>query len=73
MKTVSELFGIPDTFSDFFLIGLVGNGIFGNGIGCRNFNSESVSKTVRRSTDRLYRLPIFYRNLPDSSFGISRN
>jgi hypothetical protein len=42
----------------FFPIGLVGNGIFGNGIGCRNFNSESVSKTIRRSTDRLYRLPI---------------
>jgi hypothetical protein len=62
-----------DTVFGVFPIGLVGNGIFGNGIGCRNFNSELVSKTVQRSTDRLYRLPIFNRNLPDSSFGISGN
>jgi hypothetical protein len=46
---------------------------FGNGIGSRNFDSETVSESVRRFTDCFHRLPILIGILPDSNLGISEN
>jgi hypothetical protein len=71
MKTVSKFLGIPKTVSGFSRSDL--SVFFGNGIGCRNFDSESVSKSVRRFTDRFHRLPILIGILPDSAVGISEN
>jgi hypothetical protein len=58
MKTVLEFFGISETVSGFFRSVSSVTVFFGIGIGCRNFSSESVSKSVRRFTDRFHRLPI---------------
>jgi hypothetical protein len=55
MKTVSEFFGFPKTVFDFYPTEFSGNGIFENGIGCRNF--ISVSKPVWHFADRFLRLP----------------
>jgi hypothetical protein len=71
MKTVSEFFGIPKTVSGFSRSDLSVSVFFGIGIGCRNLSSESVSKSVRRFTDRFYRIPILIGILPDSAVGIS--
>jgi hypothetical protein len=73
VKTVSEFLGIPKTVSGFSRSDLSVSVFFGNGIGCRNFDSESVSKSVRRFTDRFHRLPILVGILPDSAVGISEN
>jgi hypothetical protein len=45
-----------------FSIGFTGNGIFRNGIGFRNFLSESVSESAWCFTDRFHRLPVFVGN-----------
>jgi hypothetical protein len=45
----------------------------GNGTGSRNFDSETVSESVRRFTDRFHRLPILIGILQDSNLGISEN
>jgi hypothetical protein len=57
MKTVLDFFGFPETIFDFYPTEFSGNGIFENGIGCRNFISESVSKPVWHFADRFLRLP----------------
>jgi hypothetical protein len=69
MKTDPEFFGIPETVSGFSQSDLSVSVFFGNGIDCRNFDSESV----RRFTDRFHRLPILIGILPDSAVGISEN
>jgi hypothetical protein len=73
MKTDSEFFRIPETVSGFSRSDLSISVFFGNGIGCRNFDSESVSESVRRFTDRFHRFPILIGILPDSAVGISEN
>jgi hypothetical protein len=57
MKTVSEFFGISETVSGFFRSVSSVTVFFGNGIGCQNFSSESISKSVRRFTNCFHRLP----------------
>jgi hypothetical protein len=62
MKTVSEFFGIPKTdFKNFRSDSLV-TVYFENGIGFRNFISESVSKSAWCFTARFHRLPVFVGN-----------
>jgi hypothetical protein len=73
MKMDPEFFGIPETVSGFSRSDLSVSVFFGNDIGCRNFDSESVSESVRRFTDRFHRLPILIGILPDSAVGISEN
>jgi hypothetical protein len=73
MKMDPEFFGIPETVSGFSRSDLSVSVFFGNGIGCRNFDSESVSESVRRFTDRFHRLPILIGILPDTAVGISEN
>jgi hypothetical protein len=58
MKTVSEFFGIPETDFEIFRSDSSITVFFENGIGFRNFLSESVWCF----TDRFLRLPIFVRN-----------
>jgi hypothetical protein len=56
-----------------FSIGFTGNGFFENGIGFRNFLSESVSESAWCFTDRFLRLPVFvgnYRICVSEFFGI---
>jgi hypothetical protein len=70
MKTVSEFFGIPKTVSGFSRSDLSVSVFFGNSIGCRNFDSGSVSESVRRFTDRFYRLlPSAHSQEPKSQAG----
>jgi hypothetical protein len=62
MKTVSEFFGIPETDFGIFRSDSSVTVFFENGIGFRNFLSESVSESAWCFTDRLHRLPVFVRN-----------
>jgi hypothetical protein len=58
MKTVSEFFGIPETDFEIFRSDSPVTVFFENGIGFRNFLSESAWCF----TDRFYRLPVFVGN-----------
>jgi hypothetical protein len=58
MKTVSEFFGIPETDFENFRSDSPVTVFFGNGIGFRNFLSESAWCF----TDRFHRLPVFVGN-----------
>jgi hypothetical protein len=73
MKTVSEFFGIPETDFEIFRSDLSVTVFFENGIGFRNFLSESAWCF----TNRFLRLPVFvgnYRICVSEFFGIvSRN
>jgi hypothetical protein len=60
MKTVSEFFGIPETDFEIFRSDSPVTVFFENGIGFRNFLSESVSAWC--FTDRFHRLPVFLGN-----------
>jgi hypothetical protein len=62
MKTVSEFFGIPEIDFEFFRSDSPVTVFFENGIGFRNFLSESVSESAWCFTDRFLRLPIFVGN-----------
>jgi hypothetical protein len=62
MKTVSEFFGIPETDFEIFRSDSSVTVFFENGIGFRNFLSESVSESAWRFTDRFLRLPVFVGN-----------
>jgi hypothetical protein len=62
MKTVSEFFGIPETDFEIFRSDSSVTVFFENGIGFRNFLSESVSESVWCFTDRFLRLPVFVGN-----------
>jgi hypothetical protein len=62
MKTVSEFFGIPETDFEIFRSDSSGMVFFENGIGFRNFVSESVSESPWCFTDRFLRLPVFVGN-----------
>jgi hypothetical protein len=62
MKTVSEFFGIPETDFEIFRSDSPVTVFFENGIGFRNFLSESVSESAWCCTDRFYRLPVFVGN-----------
>jgi hypothetical protein len=67
MKTVSEFFGIPETDFEIFRSDSPVTVFFENGIGFRNFLSESVSESAWCFTNR------FCRKLPDLCLGIFRN
>ena len=58
MKTVSEFFGIPETDFEIFRSDSPVTVFFENGIGFRNFLSESTWCF----TDRFLRLPVFVEN-----------
>jgi hypothetical protein len=58
MKTVSEFFGSPETDFEIFRSDSSVTVFFENGIGFRNFLSESVWCF----TDRFHRLPVFVEN-----------
>jgi hypothetical protein len=62
MKTVSEFFGIPETDFEIFRSDSSVTVFFENGIGFRNFLSESVSESAWCFTDRFHRLPVFVGN-----------
>jgi hypothetical protein len=62
MKTVSEFFGIPETDFKFFRSDSPVTVFFENGIGFRNFLSESVLESAWCFTDRFLRLPVFVGN-----------
>jgi hypothetical protein len=62
MKTVSEFFGIPETDFKIFRSDSPVTVFFENGIGFRNFLSESVSESAWCFTDRFHRLPVFVGN-----------
>jgi hypothetical protein len=62
MKTVSEFFEIPETDFEIFRSDSSVTVFFENGIGFRNFLSESVSKSAWCFTDRFHRLPVFVGN-----------
>ena len=62
MKTVSEFFGIPETDFEIFRSDSPVTVFFENGIGFRNFLSESVSESAWCFTDRFLRLPVFVGN-----------
>jgi hypothetical protein len=62
MKTVSEFFGIPETDFEIFRSDSSITVFFENGIGFRNFLSESVSESAWCFTDRFHRLPVFVGN-----------
>jgi hypothetical protein len=62
MKTVSEFFGIPETDFEIFRSDSPVTVFFENGIGFRNFLSESVSESACCFTDRFHRLPVFVGN-----------
>jgi hypothetical protein len=62
MKTVSEFFGIPETDFEIFRLDSSVTVFFENGIGFRNFLSESVSESAWCFTDRFLRLPVFVGN-----------
>jgi hypothetical protein len=73
MKTVSDFFGIPETDFEFFRSNSPVTVFFENGIGFRNFLSESAWCFV----DSFLRLPVFLRNyricVSDFSGIVSRN
>jgi hypothetical protein len=77
MKTGSEFFGIPETDFEIFRSDSSVTVFFENGIGFRNFLSESVSESAWCFTDRFHRLSVFvgnYRIYVSEIFGIvSRN
>jgi hypothetical protein len=73
MKTVLEFFDIPETDFEIFRSDSSVTVFFENGIGFRNFLSESVSESAWCFTDRFLRLPVFCRKLPDLCLGIFRN
>jgi hypothetical protein len=77
MKTVSEIFGIPETDFENFRSNSPVMVFFENGIDFRNFLSESVSESAWCFTDRFLRLPIFvgnYRNcVSEFSGNVSQN
>jgi hypothetical protein len=58
MKTVSEFFGIPETDFEIFRSDSPVTVFFENGLGFRNFLSESAWCF----TDRFHRLPVFVGN-----------
>jgi hypothetical protein len=58
MKTISEFFGIPETDFEIFWSDSSVTVFFENGIGFRNFLSESVWCF----TDHFLRLPVFVGN-----------
>jgi hypothetical protein len=60
MKTDSEFFGIPETDFEIFRSDSSVTVFFENGIGFRNFLSESESAWC--FTDRFHRLPVFVGN-----------
>jgi hypothetical protein len=62
MKTVSEFFEIPETEFEIFRSDSPVTVFFENGIGFRNFLSESVSESAWCFTDCFLRLPIFVGN-----------
>jgi hypothetical protein len=62
MKTVSELFGIPETDFEIFRSDSPVTVFFENGIGFRNFLSESVLELAWCFTDRFLRLSVFVEN-----------
>jgi hypothetical protein len=62
MKTVSEFFGIPETDFEIFRSDSPVTVFFENGIGFRNFLSESVSESAWCFTDRFLRLSVFVGN-----------
>jgi hypothetical protein len=80
MKTVSEFFGIPETDFEIFRSDSSVKVIYENGIGFRNFLSESVSESSWCFTDRFLRLPVLSeitgfvsQNFPELCLGIFRN
>jgi hypothetical protein len=62
MKTILEFFGIPETDFKVFRSDSSVTVFFENGIGFRNFLSESVSESAWCFTDRFLRLPVFVGN-----------
>jgi hypothetical protein len=62
MKTVSEFFGILKIDFEIFRSDSSVTVFFENGIGFRNFLSESVSESAWCFTDRFLRLPFFVGN-----------
>jgi hypothetical protein len=70
---VENGFGISETVSGFFRPDSSVSVFFGNGVGCRNFDSESESESVRRFTDRFHRLPILTGILSNLNLGISES
>jgi hypothetical protein len=62
MKTVSKIFGIPETNFKNFRSDSPVTVFFENGIGFRNFLSESVSESAWCFTDYFLRLPVFVGN-----------
>jgi hypothetical protein len=62
MKMVSEFFGIMETDFEIFRSDSSVTVFFENGIGFRNFLSESVSKSAWCFTDRFLGLPFFVGN-----------
>jgi hypothetical protein len=62
MKMVSEFFGIPETDFKIFRSDSSVTVFFENGIGFRNFLSESVSESALCFTDRFLRLSVFVGN-----------
>jgi hypothetical protein len=62
MKTVLEFFDIPETDFEIFRSDSSVTVFFENGIGFRNFLSESVSESAWCFTDRFLRLPVFVGN-----------
>jgi hypothetical protein len=77
MKTVSEFFGIPETDFEIFRSDSSVTVFFENGIGFRNFLSESVSESAWCFTDRFHQLPVFVGNyriyISEISGIVSRN
>jgi hypothetical protein len=77
MKTVSEFFGIPEIGFEIFRSDSPVTVFFKNGIGFRNFLSESVSESAWRFTVRFLWLPVFVENyricVSDFSGIVSRN
>jgi hypothetical protein len=62
MKTVSEFFGIPETDFENFRSDSSVMVFFKNGIGFRNFLSESVSESAWCFVDCFFGLPVFVGN-----------
>jgi hypothetical protein len=62
MKMVSEFFGIPETDFEIFRSDSPVTVFSENGIGFRNFLSESVSESALCFTDRFLRLSVFVGN-----------
>jgi hypothetical protein len=69
MKTVSEFFGIPETDFEIFRSDSSVTVFFENGIGFRNFLSESVLESAWCFIDHFLRLPV----LSEITGFVSRN